>query len=676
MSLDSTIEITPHPDPVISQNDVDMALVPNSLLINDAFNTFIGKPKSQLLLIYDWCAILLYICDTATNICVLIQLYYNHTNDKTLAVFCQILLILSIIPQFAYFYAAFRRLQILNEPYNMNLSGGILAMLAVIPVIPFVPLISYFLNSESCTFSNAFSAHWYNRLNNNGDRNVNLSSVAQMGRKCVSNHCGFVLQTVFESIPTMIVQIIVLIYVSLISDGSNSQDGNNSGVDYQFLNTLLSVSITIAAVSLCVRMFLIVYKTHITNLWFVFNYLCVICDILSIINVIFWIFCQNHTLCQMNQYTFEQFFQNINTKIPIYQAIWVYIFLVSTIPACAVLIFFVFAELSTSFLTTLEKIYENCCESPYNLLRQCDCLRDFVQVFLQLLFGLIITPIIVPLLMVVITPLLAICGWTVIAVIILDTNKFDWKTKYDFILWNHFMESNIKNSYGRPSINTSSGIFVINFSLLRNQKYGYSLLEDFKSANLPIRDYVYIGPDLLNAYFMQFKKYLLSTAQSEIRRVNRKTNLNSDLSRFSNHKICNYNVNSILNYDSNQCDYYVDYLSIQNKDLKFKQVCDNIIHLKGVTFSTLRNACRCVSKGNSKNGYSSESPIVNRIHRRVLCSMFVLMKNVLSRTRYIDKYPDCCYSCSDFTFMLANIFKVFVWMYFRLLSYFVILFHK
>lgn len=76
----------------------------------------------------------------------------------------------------------------------------------------------------------------------------------------LNKHIGFISQMLFETIPNMLIQIVVLFTILL--NESNEQKG------YDYLNILLSISILIGTVSILVKIFLLMYMRYenLTNM--------------------------------------------------------------------------------------------------------------------------------------------------------------------------------------------------------------------------------------------------------------------------------------------------------------------------------------------------------------------------------------------------------------------------
>ena len=182
----------------------------------------------------------------------------------------------------------------------------------------FAPIIIYFIRQDTsygsciCHKFDYYIEEWPLLFTN--DQNT---WIHKFGAKRCWIMFEFIVQIIVETLPMMVIQLAALMYQSNVDIDPTTVD-----ISYCYcLIQLLCVSISVAVISSIFKVLILIYPSFITTKWFVFNYLCIICDILGFIVGIVWIFCDNDKLFYMSSlFTFKSILQNL----PIYQVVWFY----------------------------------------------------------------------------------------------------------------------------------------------------------------------------------------------------------------------------------------------------------------------------------------------------------------------------------------------------------------
>ena len=402
----------------------------------------LDKFKYKLLnCIYDMLIIVLSILDTLCNMWVIVEFYYQHdsTHEAVHQVFLIILLIWSGFIQIVYIFL------FVNHSYNDCFCCFRLGFAIIIaPIIP----IAHYL-----AFVSGVADDW-NALFPSIDYNEPLWK--QFCAVSRNKHAGFMIQTFGESIPSAIIQTIALIYQSnkdIKNDGDSDFDGPKLVSGLRFC---LCVSIASTFTTAMLKLPLLIDWTRVTNTWLLFNHLCVICDILCFFTAIVWIFYNNDNLFAYNYDTSDTssflvtFFTNINDNLPKYQSLWIYTVIIGLLPTIGTAI--IFGTLA-GIVYFVGAFLVNCSE--------CNRCETLLVVIVGPLGGTIVA-IFAIICLFFATIFGQLCCWSGIGLLIFDLNKFEFQTKYDSILWNHFLcESTIIKRDKRLAI------IAINYSLLR-----------------------------------------------------------------------------------------------------------------------------------------------------------------------------------------------------------------
>ena len=399
--------------------------------------------------IYDIIIILLSTVDTLTNIFVLVELGNVEQPSLVVEQFKWILII--------WFFSAQGGLMLFWASHFEDCNCDITCAMMI--VAPLIPIIHYFLGYNHEIFQT-------------DDNDPFLKQFCTILR---NRDAGFIIQSLIESLPSAIVQTFVLIYQS------------NDNVYYSdTLQFWLCISITTTFITLIIKMLVLIDWTHITNKWLVFNYLCVMTDIASFFTAVIWIFYDNNSLfcCMRGNHDDDNFnlsdilttfFANMHDNIPAYQSAWIYSALIGIVPTlCIVIVIGTCAALV--------------CSIPYIAFIFCKQCEDWCQLILSTIL-LVFSPLLAVCMVVfcifgllIITILAQFWCWSGIGLLLFDLNKFIFQTKYDTILWNHFLcQSKI---FKEKKIRV---IIAINYSLLRKET---TYDDDVSMSSRRLRNYL------------------------------------------------------------------------------------------------------------------------------------------------------------------------------------------
>ena len=490
--------------------------------------------------IYDIIAISLCTLDRVTNILVIVEFYHlqhsRHVHCDIDQFFFITLLCWLCLIQLVYI------IFIVTSCNDCN-SGG--CVLISIIITPFVPIIHYFVN-----LCNIRIGHREPRFKYNSDDPL----LTQFCTVLKNKHAAFLLQTFGESIPSVVIQIIAIIYHS-----------NTDTLEHNQLILWLSISIGITFVTMIIHVLILIDWSYITNKWFIFNYLCIICDILSFFTAVSWVFYHNDNFLDDNNLIDIL----LNGDLSGYQAVWIYSAIISIFPTLCTIMVAVIVGIVTCIVWY--------CRHNQSAGKFYDSLEILIFAPILPLGGILATLGLFFLLIIAIFAQM-FC-WSGIALLIFDLNKFAFKTKYDSILWNHFLiESKLMKKHKKLAV------IAINYSLLRKSKILDN--DDYMLSNLrwgyqPLRNCLetIAKSEAKNIKNQEKKKrYIREPLKHKLnRKIVALTNSNNDSTEYiSVHSTVGYSStvsNSIHSNPSNVHDDQIENINRSRlKDLSFSKM--------------------------------------------------------------------------------------------------------